>query len=111
MDIAKIILLLKNAGLQKITVGNGFIEFDDPSCIYTAFDNIFDVAWIVILTITAIMLFGWAVLYIKNGVKIENLFNNAKTIILILCILSAVKPIVNLVYGTISTILFSNNKL
>ena len=45
------------------------------------------------------MLFGWAVLYIKNGVKINTLFNNAKTIILIFCILSAVKPIVNAIYG------------
>jgi len=45
------------------------------------------------------MLMGWAVLYIKNGVKINELFNNAKTVILILCVLSVVKPIVNAVYG------------
>ncbi|MBR5354829.1 MAG: hypothetical protein IK122_01740, partial [Alphaproteobacteria bacterium] len=38
-------------------------------------------------------------LYIKNGVKIDTLFNNAKTIILILCILGVVKPIVNFIYG------------
>ena len=98
MDIAKIVLLLKNSGFQNITVGNGIIQFDDPACIYTAFDSILNFAWVVIVFLTVLMLFGWAVLYIKNGVKINNLFNNAKTIILIFCILSAVKPIVNLVY-------------
>lgn len=99
MDIAKIVLLLKNSGLKNITVGSGIIEFDDPSCIYTAFDNILEFGWIVIVIFTAIMLFGWAVLYIKNGIKINSVFNNAKTVILIFCILSAIKPIINVVYG------------
>lgn len=99
MDIEKIVLLLKNSGLQNITVGNGIIEFDDPACIYTAFDKILEFGWIVIVFLTLLMLFGWAVLYIKNGVKLNNLFSNAKTIILIFCILSIVKPIVNFVYG------------
>ncbi len=99
MDIAKIVSLLKNSGLQNITVGNGVIEFDDPACIYTIFDNILNFGWIVILILTAMMLFGWGVLYIKNGVKINDLFNNAKAILLIFCILSAVKPIVNVIYG------------
>lgn len=99
MDIEKIVLLLKNSGLQNITVGNGIIEFDDPACIYTAFDKFVEFAWIIIVFLTLLILFGWAVLYIKNGVKINNLFSNAKTIILIFCILSIVKPIVNFVYG------------
>lgn len=99
MDIAKIVLLLKNAGLQNIKVGNGIIEFDDPACIYTAFDNILEFGWIVIVFFTAIMLFGWALLYIKNGIKINTVFNNAKSMILIFCILSAIKPIVNVIYG------------
>lgn len=99
MEIEKILLLLKNSGLNVHGVDSNFIYFDDPSCIYTAFDNILHYAWIVILVLTGIMLFGWALLYIKNGVKINDLFNNAKTIILIFCVLSLVKPIVNLVYG------------
>ena len=99
MDIAKIVLLLQNSGLQEIKVGNGFVEFNDPACIYAAFDKIVDVAWIVILVLTAIMLFGWGVLYIKNGVKWDNLSKNIKTVVLIFCIFSAVKPIVNAVYG------------
>lgn len=99
MEIEKILLLLKNSGLNVHGVDSNFIYFDDPSCIYTAFDNILHYAWIVILVLTGIMLFGWALLYIKNGVKINDIFNNAKTIILIFCVLSLVKPIVNLVYG------------
>lgn len=99
MDIAKIITLLQNAGIKNITVGNGVIEFDDPACIYTAFGNFLEIAWIIIVFLTAVMLFGWAMLYIKNGVKINSLFNNAKAVILIFCVLSVVKPIVNLIYG------------
>lgn len=99
MEIEKILLLLKNSGLNVHGVDSNFIYFDDPSCIYTAFDNILHYAWIVILVLTGIMLFGWALLYIKNGVKINDLFNNAKTIILIFCVLSLVKPIVNFIYG------------
>jgi len=99
MEIEKIIVLLKNAGINVHGADNVFIYFEDPSCIYTAFDNILHYAWIVILVLTGIMLFGWALLYIKNGVKINDLFNNAKTIILIFCVLSLVKPIVNFVYG------------
>lgn len=99
MEIEKILLLLKNSGLNVHGVDSNFIYFDDPSCIYTAFDNILHYTWIVILVLTGIMLFGWALLYIKNGVKINDLFNNAKTIILIFCVLSLVKPIVNFIYG------------
>lgn len=98
-SIEKIKLLLENSGLQHVEFVNGFIEFDDPSCIYAAFDKILDIAWIVILVLTAFMLMGWAILYIKNGVKIDELFNNAKTVILIFCVLSVVKPIVNAIYG------------
>jgi len=99
MDITKIVLLLQNAGLQNIKVGRHFIEFDDPACIYAAFDTFVEFAWVVIVILTAIMLFGWGVLYIKNGTKIEHIFNNAKTVILILFILSLVKPIINVIYG------------
>lgn len=91
--------LLHNSGLTDARIENGYILFTDPSCIFPAFDTILHYAWIVILVLTAFMLTGWAILYIKNGVNINNVFNNAKTIIFIFCILSIVKPIVNVVYG------------
>lgn len=99
MEIETILRFLKNSGLQNLKVDDSFIYFDDPSCIYTAFDTILNYAWFVIVILTGLMLFGWALLYIKNGVKINDLFNNAKIIILIFAILSAVKPIVNVIYG------------
>lgn len=99
MDKATIINLLTNSGINVSGIDDNFIYFQDPSCIFPVFDTILNYAWIVILILTAFMLGGWALLYIKNGVNVDNLFNNAKTLILIFCILSAVKPIVNVVYG------------
>ena len=99
MEETTIINLLTNSGLKVFGVDSNFIYFEDPSCIFPAFDTLLEYAWIAILVFVAIMLFGWGVLYIKNGVKIDTLFNKAKTVILILCILGVVKPIVNLVYG------------
>lgn len=99
MQDLDIVNLLTNSGLKDVRVDSGFIYFQDPSCIFPAFDTFLEYAWLAIMVFTAIMLFGWAVLYIKNGIKINTVFNNAKTVILILCILGAVKPIVNVVYG------------
>ncbi len=99
MDKITIINLLTNSGLNVFGMDDKFVYFQDPSCIFPAFDSFFDFAWIVILVFTAIMLFGWGALYIKNGVKINTLFNNAKTLILIFCVLAVTKPIVNAIYG------------
>ena len=91
--------LLTNSGLQNVRVENGLVYFTDPSCVFTAFDKILDFAWIVIAGLTVFLLFGWAVLYIKNGTKIDTVFNNAKSLILVFCVLSVVKPAVNLIWG------------
>ena len=99
MEETTILNLLTNSGLNVFGMDSDFIYFEDPACIFPAFDTFLEYAWIAIIVLVAIMLFGWGVLYIKNGVKIDTLFNNAKTVILILCILGVVKPIVNLVYG------------
>ena len=99
MDKTTIIHLLTNSGLNVFGMDNEFVYFQDPSCIFPAFDNFLNFAWIVVLVFTAIMLFGWGVLYIKNNVNINSLFNNAKTLILVLCVLSLTKPIVNVIYG------------
>lgn len=91
--------LLINSGLENVRIENGFVYFTDPSCVFPAFDAILHFAWIVIMVLTAFMLFGWAVLYIKNGTNINNVFNNAKSLILIFGVLIVVKPIVNFIYG------------
>ncbi|MBR4624235.1 MAG: hypothetical protein IKP35_01660 [Alphaproteobacteria bacterium] len=94
-----IVNLLTNSGLTVIGMDNDFLYLEDPSCIFPVFDTILNYAWIVILVLTAFMLLGWGVLYIKNGVKVDDLFKNARSVILIFCVLSVVKPAVNLVYG------------
>lgn len=99
MDETTILNLLTNSGLNVFGMDSDFIYFEDPTCIFPAFDAILEYAWIAILIMLAIMLLGWGMLYIKNGIKIDTVFNNAKTLILILCILGVVKPIVNIVYG------------
>lgn len=99
MDNVTIVNLLTNSGLKVFGIDRNFVYFEDPSCIFPAFDKILEYAWIVVLVLTAIMLFGWAALYIKNGVKINTLFNNAKSLILIFATLSVVKPAVNAIYG------------
>ncbi len=99
MEQETIYNLLTNSGFEKVLVDSDFVYFQDPSCIFPAFDTLLEYAWIAIMVLLAIMLFGWGVLYIKNGVKIDTLFNNAKTIILVLGILAIVKPIVNIIYG------------
>lgn len=98
MDEITIVNLLTNSGLKVFGIDNTYIYFEDPSCIFPAFDSLLHYAWIVIFVLTAFMLLGWGMLYIKNGVKINTLFNNAKALILIFCILSVVKPMVDFVY-------------
>lgn len=99
MDQTTIVNILTNSGLKVIGVDNGVIYFEDPSCLFPVFDMFLHYAWIVILILTGIMLFGWAVLYIIKGVKIDSVFHNAKALVLIFTVLSLVKPIVDVVYG------------
>lgn len=99
MNPNEMLIYLHNSGLTDAKIVGDNIVFSDPSCIFPVFDKLLDIGWIAILILTVFMLTGWAMLYIKNGVNINNLFNNAKTIILIFCVLSIVKPIVNVIYG------------
>lgn len=99
MENATIVNLLNNSGLKVIGIDNSFIYIQDPSCIFPAFDAVFNFATTVALLFVAIMLFGWGLLYIKNGIKINTVFNNAKALILIFAIFGLTKPIVNFIYG------------
>lgn len=99
MNTATIKTLLTNAGLKVINIDDSFISFEDPACIFPAFDTVLNYAWFVIVFLTGIMLFGWAVLYIFKGVKLDTISHNAKSLFLIFAVLALVKPIVNVVYG------------
>ena len=99
MNEITIINLLTNSGFEKVFIDSDFVYFQDPSCIFPAFDTVLEYAWLAIIVMLAIIMFGWGVLYIKNGIKINTVFNNVKTLILVLGTLAVVKPIVNIIYG------------
>ena len=90
MNTATIKTLLTNAGLKVINIDDSFISFEDPACIFPAFDTVLNYAWFVIVFLTGIMLFGWAVLYIFKGVKLDTISHNAKSLFLIFAVLALV---------------------
>ena len=96
MDKVNIINLLTNSGLKIIGIDDNFVLFQDPTCIFPAFDSLLHYAWIIILILLGIMLVGWAVVYIFYGVKFDTLFGNIKSLLIVFAL---VKPIVNVVYG------------
>ena len=97
MDV-NITLRLKNAGFHVQGTDGMFVYLEDPSCILRSFETFIEYAWIAITAITAMLLFGWALSYIR-GAKIDSLFINLRNLVLIFGILSAVIPIVNVIYG------------
>ncbi|MBR5904559.1 MAG: hypothetical protein IKZ49_03435 [Alphaproteobacteria bacterium] len=99
MDKATVINLLTNSGIKVFGMDDNFIFFEDPGCIFPAFDTIFHYAWLAILIFTAILLFAWGVFYIRKGLDFKSLVNNTKSLLLILLIFSSVKPIVDFIYG------------
>ena len=99
MNDSTIVDLLTNSGLKVVGIDSGFIYIEDPACIFPAFDTFLHYAWIVIFILTGIMLFGWGVLYMFKGAKIDSVFHNIKSLVLIFAVLSLVKPIVDVVYG------------
>lgn len=99
MNDSTIVDLLTNSGLNVVGIDSSFISIEDPACIFPAFDAFLYYAWVVIFILTGIMLFGWGVLYIFKGVKIDSFFHNIKSLVLIFAVLSLVKPIVDVVYG------------
>ena len=99
MDKITLLNLLKNSGIENVKIDKNFVYFTDPNCIFPAFDQIFHYAWIVAMVLVIFILFGWAVLYIKNGVTIASFFKNIKTLFLVLITLSVVKPAMNFIYG------------
>ncbi|MCQ2562508.1 MAG: hypothetical protein MJ158_02760 [Alphaproteobacteria bacterium] len=90
--------LLSNSGINVINIDSDFIYIEDPGCIQAAFSTIFDYAWLVVVLLTGILIFGWGITKIF-GIK-NDLFSNAKNLILIFGCLSATKPAINVLYGS-----------
>ncbi len=88
---------MENAGLKVLGYGNGNVIIEDPACILRSFEVFAQYAWIIISAITGLFLFGWALSLIM-GAKL-NIFENMKSLFLILGVLTVTGPLINMVYG------------
>ncbi len=89
--------MLENVGLHVRGVDANFIYIEDPACILRGFENFLYYAWMVLGLFTAGLIIGWGISMIrgaKNDIK-----ENFKTLVLIFGILTAVWPILNVIYG------------
>lgn len=94
--------MLRASGLNIIEAesdGN-FIAFEDPSCIFHILDSLLETASVIAAILAALMLTGWAVLYIKNGIRMDTAFKNFRNLLLVFAVLGLTKPIVNFIYGS-----------
>lgn len=97
MNTETILRLLQNSGFHILGTDGTFLYLEDPSCVLRSFETFIEYAWVVIVCITGVFLFGWAISLIR-GVK-GDYFNNLRNLIIIFGTLSAVIPIINLIYG------------
>ena len=97
MEIQTILRLLKNSGFYILGTDESFIYLEDPSCILRSFETFIEYAWLAITCITGLLLFGWAISLIR-GIKIE-IFSNLRNLIIMFGVLSAIIPIVNMIWG------------
>ena len=74
------------------------LKIEDPGCIIRSFEKLINYGWGLISLITAVLIFGWAIAYIR-GSKISSILNNFKNIVLILSIVSVIKPVISIFYG------------
>ncbi len=96
-DIDTIRTMLENVGLHVRGVDANFFYIEDPACILRGFENFLYYAWMVLGLFTAGLVIGWGISMIrgaKNDIK-----ENFKTLVLIFGILTAVWPILNVIYG------------
>ncbi len=92
-----VITRLTNAGLNVLGADSEFIYIEDPACIIRSFETFIGYAWLALAVVTVGMLAGWGIAMIrgsKNDIK-----NNFKNLFLIFGIVTAVGPILNMIYG------------
>lgn len=97
MNTETIVRLLKNSGVNVLGADSTSVFIEDPSCILRGFETFIEYAWVIITTITAVLLFGWAVSLIR-GAK-NDIFINLRNLIIMFATLSMVVPIVNMIWG------------
>ena len=97
MNTDIIIRLLQNSGFHILGTDSTYLYLEDPSCILRSFETFIEYAWIVIVCITGVLLFGWAISMIR-GAK-NDIFTNLRNLIIMFGTLSAAVPIVNMIWG------------
>lgn len=97
MNTDTILRLLTNAGFHNLHTDGIYVYMEDPSCVLRSFETFAEFAWLTITVFTGLMLAGWAISMIR-GAK-NDIFNNLKNLILLFGVLSALGPIINLIYG------------
>ncbi len=97
MDIEQILRLMQNAGFRVHGADAQFIYIEDPACVLRAFATFAEYAWLAVAGVTGLLLFGWAISMIR-GAK-NDIFTNLRNLILILGIVSAAGPIINVIFG------------
>lgn len=97
MNTDAILRLLQNSGFHILGMDGTFLYLEDPSCILRSFETFIEYAWLAIVCITGLFLFGWAISMIR-GAKTDY-FTNLRNLIIMLGTLSAAVPIINLIWG------------
>ena len=97
MNVSEIRRLLENSGIRVLNADSLSVYIEDPSCIMRGFETFLEYAWTIIVFITGVLLFGWAVSMIR-GAK-NDILINIRNLFLMFAALSMVGPIVSLIYG------------
>lgn len=102
MEPNTILRLLTNAGFYNLSVvDDKYIQMESPACILRGFENFLDYAWVALIFITGVMLFGWAIAMIRThkNAEFSSLAENLRNLLLIFGVLSLVRPVVSLFAG------------
>lgn len=101
MDAETILRLLKNSGYYGLRTDGASIFMEDPSCVLRSFETFIEYAWVFIVCITVVLLFGWAMAMIRgtNNSAVTSIANNFRTLIIIFGTLGLAVPIVNVIWG------------
>ena len=97
MEIERILRLMENAGFRILGTDSQYIYIEEPSCILRGFVSFAEYAWIALVCVTGLLLFGWAISMIRGSKN--DIFINLRNLILIFGIMSAMGPIINFVFG------------
>ena len=97
MNATEIERLLQNSGIRVLGTDSVSVYIEDPSCILRGFQTFLEYAWVIIIFITGVLLFGWAVSMIR-GAK-NDIATNIRNLFLMFAALSMIGPIISVIYG------------